>query len=93
VHLQKVAGGRQCLLDCGKAGGAGVLGKRKRGQAVGRVLACAMELALQILLGDLEVAQGHADVFVPQQLHESREADAETEHLGGITVATMPHAA
>ena len=54
MHLQKVAGGRQCLLDGGKAGGAGVLGERKRGQAVGRVLACAMELALQILLGDLD---------------------------------------
>ena len=62
-------------------------GKRERGQAVGCVLACAMKLALQILLGDLEVAQGHADVFVPQQLHESWEADAETEHLSGIAVA------
>ena len=57
MHLQKVAGRRQCLLDSGKAGcDAGVLGKRKRGQAVGRVVACAMELALQILLGDLEIA-------------------------------------
>ena len=81
MHLQKVAGGRQCLLDGGKAGGAGVLGERKRGQAVGRVLACAMELALQILLGDLEIAHGHGDVIVTQQLHKSRKTDPETEHL------------
>ena len=78
---------RQCLLDAGKTGGAGVLGKRKRGQAVGCVLACPVELALQILLRDLEVTQGHADVFVSQELHESGETDAETEHLGGIAVA------
>jgi len=79
LHLQKVAGGRQCLLDGGKAGGAGVLGRRKRGQAVGRVLACAMELALQILLGDLEIAHGHGDVIVTQQLHESGKTDPEME--------------
>jgi hypothetical protein len=46
-----------------------------------------VELALQILLGDLEIAQGHADVFVPQELHESGKTDTETEHLGGIAVA------
>ena len=81
MHLQKVAGCRQCLLDSGKVGSAGVLGKRKRGQAVGRVLACAMELALQILLGDLEIAHGHGDVIVTQQLHEGRKTDPETEHF------------
>jgi hypothetical protein len=81
------------LLDSGKAGGGGVRGKRERGQAVRCVLACAMELALQILLSDFEITQGHADVFVSQQLHESGEADAETEHLSGITVPAMLHEA
>ena len=49
-----------------------------------------MELALQILLGDLEIAHGHGDVIVTQQLHESRKTDPETEHLCGEGVAAMP---
>ena len=38
---------------------------------LGGMLAGGMELALQILLRDLHVAHGHADILVPQQLHES----------------------
>jgi hypothetical protein len=38
------------------------------------------------VLSNLHVAQGHADVFVPEQLHESRKADAEADHLEGIAV-------
>jgi hypothetical protein len=44
------------------------------------VLASEVKFALQVLLGDLEVPQGHGDVFVPQQLHESGQADAQTQH-------------
>ena len=33
-----------------------------------------VEFALQVLLGDLHIAQGHGDVFVAQQLHECRKA-------------------
>jgi len=40
-----------------------------------------MELALQILLGDLEIAHSHGDVIVTQQLHEGWKTDPETEHL------------
>jgi hypothetical protein len=41
-------------------------------------------------LGDLDITQGHVDVFVAEQLHESGKADTEAEHLGGKAVATMP---
>jgi hypothetical protein len=44
-------------------------------------------------LGDLDIAQGHVDVFVAEQLHESGKADTEAEHLGGKAVPPMPHAA
>jgi hypothetical protein len=40
-------------------------------------------------LSNLDIAQGHANVFVPEQLHESGKADAEADHLGGIGVAKL----
>ena len=48
-----------------------------------RMLAGRVELALQVLLGDLHIAQRHADIFVAEQLHQSGKADTETEHLRG----------
>ena len=52
-----------------------------------RILAGLVEFALQVLLGDLHIAQGHADVFVAEQLHQRREADPQPHHLGGIGMA------
>ena len=51
---------------------------------LGHILAGLVEFALQVLLGDLHIPQGHADVFVTEQLHERREADPEPKHLGRI---------
>jgi hypothetical protein len=34
-----------------------------------------VKFALQVLLSDLQIAQSHADVFVPQQLHEGGKTD------------------
>jgi hypothetical protein len=51
------------------------------------LLAGLVEFALQVLLGDLHIAQGHADVFVAEQLHQGREADPQPHHLGGIRMA------
>ena len=50
-------------------------------------MAGAVELALQIRLGDLQIAKGHADLFVPHQFLESREAHPATEHVRGPGVA------
>jgi hypothetical protein len=47
------------------------------------VLASKLKLALQVLLSDFEIEQGHVDIFVPQQLHEGRQADAQAEHFCG----------
>jgi hypothetical protein len=33
-------------------------------------------------LGDLHVAHGHVDVFVAEQVHQSRKTDAQAEHFG-----------
>jgi hypothetical protein len=34
---------------------------------LGGILTSRVELALQILLGDLDIAHGHADICMPQQ--------------------------
>ena len=50
-------------------------------------MAGPVELALQVRLGDLQIAKGHADVFVTHQLHESGQANAAAEHVRGPGVA------
>ena len=89
IHLQEVAGGDQGLADAGEIGAEGGAGNREDGQGmrVGGMLAGCVELALQVLLGDLDVAHGHADIVVSQQLHESGKADTEAEHLRSESVA------
>ena len=91
IHLQEVASRREGLMDSGEVGVSGVDGDGKGRQAVRvcDILAGQVELALQVLLGDLEIAQSHADVFVPEQLHERRQADAQTEHLSGVGVPQL----
>ena len=88
VHFQKMTGGLQCLTDAGEASNGDVFGKRERGHTMelGCILTCLMEFALQILLSDEHIAQGHADVFVPEQFHEGWKANAKPEHLGGVSV-------
>ena len=48
------------------------------------ILASQMKFALQIRLGDFRIAQGHTDIFVAEQLHESGKANSESEHLTGF---------
>ena len=45
------------------------------------------ELALEVGLGDLHITQSHADVMVPQQLHQGGKRDAQAEHLRAKGVA------
>ena len=83
-HLEKMTGGGDGVANGGQIGaqrGCG-WGERKLGYEVQlrRVQAGAVKFALQVLLSDLYITQGHADVFVSQQLHESGQADAEAEH-------------
>ena len=57
---------------------------------LGRVLAGQVKLALEVLLSDLQIAQGHADVVVSQQLHEGGQADTQAEHFRGVGMAAIP---
>jgi hypothetical protein len=77
---------RQCLRDAGRIGGGNGGGKREGGQAVrlGCILANLVEFALQVLLRDLHLSQGQANVFVAEQLHERREADSQPQPVGGV---------
>ena len=50
-------------------------------------MAGTVELALQIRLGDLQIAKGHADVFVPHQFFQGGQANPAAEHVRGPGVA------
>ena len=95
VHLDEMACRGQGLTDAGDIGQDGLVGQRKGKKAMwwSGLLASQVEFALQVSLGDLNITQSHADIFVPQQLHESRQTDAQAEHLGGIAVPAMLHEA
>lgn len=81
-HLYQVTGGGDGIVNSGGVGAkwGSSWGKKRVGKGVEMeaVLASEVKFALQVLLGNLEVPQGHGDVFVPQQLHESGQADAQT---------------
>jgi hypothetical protein len=79
-------------MDSREVGTGGMTGDGKGRQAVRlcRLLAGQVKFALEVLLEDLDIAQGRADVFVPEQLHQSRQTDAQTEHLRGIGVPQGP---
>ena len=78
----------QCLTNSGETG-AHRSGACQFRHAMGLhgIAARLVELALEIFLRDLCVAQGHTDVLVAQHAHERREADAEAKHLSrkGVT--------
>jgi len=80
-----VVGSGDTLANGGEvdAGAGGSKGKWELGDGVegNRILASAMKFALEVELDYFHIAQGHADVFVPQHLHERRQADAEAHHL------------
>jgi hypothetical protein len=50
---------------------------------------CQVKLALEILLGDLDVLHGHVGALVAQQFHDGSEADASTQHLSSIGVTEL----
>ena len=91
VHFTKVVCSGQCLADSVEIGAESVpgrkSGKRRQAMPLWRILMSLIELAVQVLLRDLDIPQSHADVFVPQQLHEGGKADSETEHFRGMRVA------
>jgi len=62
----------------------GGLREREFGNGMERrsALTGAVKFALQILLRDVEIPEGHADIFVSQQLHESGQTDTEAQHGG-----------
>ena len=48
-----------------------------------------VELALEILLGDLEILHGHVRALVTEQFHDGGKADAGTQHLSSIGVSKL----
>ena len=48
-----------------------------------------LKLALEILLGDLDVLHGHVRALVTQQFHDGSEADASTQHLSSIGMTEL----
>ena len=62
----------------------GGLRQRQFGNGMERsgFLSSAVKFALQVLLRNVEIEQGHVDIFVPQQLHEGGQTDTEAQHGG-----------
>jgi hypothetical protein len=89
IHFQKVTSCLQHLRDAMEDSARGFFGESKRGQTMG--IGCIptglVEFALQILLSDGDVAQGHADIFMAEQPHERGETDSQPEHLGRESVS------
>ena len=50
-------------------------------------MAGTVELALQVRLRDLQIAKGHADVFVPHQFLQRWQTNPAAEHIRGPGVA------
>jgi hypothetical protein len=48
-----------------------------------------LELALEILLGDLDVLHGHVGALMTQEFHHSSEADASAQHLSSIGMTEL----
>ena len=48
-----------------------------------------VELALEILLGDLEILQGHMGALVTEELYNRRKADARAQHLSPVCVSKL----
>jgi hypothetical protein len=59
-------------------------GNRELGHhvAAGSVLLSALKFSLDIELRHLDIAKGHVDVFVAEQLHKHGQADAQPYHFG-----------
>ena len=59
-------------------------GNRELGHHVtgGSILLSALKFSLDIQLRHLHIAKGHVDVFVAEQLHKRRQADAQPYHFG-----------
>ena len=77
------------MADTGDVG-AGDVGGDCEGRdrvRLGGVVTGEMELALEIGLCDFEISHSHANVVVPQELHESGKTDAEAKHFRGEAVA------
>jgi len=48
-----------------------------------------VEFALEILLGDLKVLQGHVGTLVAKELDQRGKANASAQHLGSICVSKL----
>ena len=52
-------------------------------------LPCQVILALEVLLGNLDVAHGHSNVTVAENLLQGGKADAGTEHYSGKSMSQL----
>jgi hypothetical protein len=80
--------GEQGINDPLDAGSVGERSLRVRSD-MARLRSRQLKLALEILLGDLDVLHGHVGALMAQEFHDSSEADASTQHLGSIGMAEL----
>src|SRR5256885_10623051 len=71
VHFQQMTCCPERLTDTGETSARNFFGDCQGGQTMrmSRILTGLVEFALQILLGDVHVPQGHTDILVSEQFH------------------------
>jgi len=94
-EIQQPDGGGQMPHHGGRIGGVRIGRANREGprQQMPGALPRQMELALQVFLGDLDLAQRHIGGAMAEQFHQRRHTDAGAQHAGRIAMAAMPHAA
>ena len=85
---KQVPGGGERLPNSGQIGGVGRSCEGRQAVCLSNVLTSFIELALQVLLGNLDVAQRHVGSAMAEQLHQRWQADTCPQHGGGKGV---PH--
>ena len=50
---------------------------------------CQVKLALEILLGDLKILQGHVRALVTEEFYDRGKANASAQHLSSVCVSKL----
>ena len=88
IEVQYADSGGYSLHDHSCVGGIRVRqgGTGGQGNQVAWMLPRQVELALEVLLGDLDIAQRHVGSAMAEQFHQCGQADSGAEHAGRIGV-------
>ena len=93
IHFELASECIQCTADCLEAadGCLNVIPVWNFGQGMkgGDFLPSQVIFALHVILSDLDIAHGHANVAMAEDLHQNREAHAGSQHCRSVSMAKL----